>query len=177
MKPKLKQAYMKTAETFAELSHARRLHVGAIVVKDDRIISIGYNGMPAGWDNDCEDKEYDSGAGGWLSPEEIETSWPHEEVVHETLSDDTVWTHARRFRLKTKPEVLHAETNAIAKLARSSDSGLGADMFITHAPCLDCAKLIYQSGIKRVWYGTEYRDSTGTEFLRKSGIEVEQLDE
>jgi dCMP deaminase len=82
-----------------------------------------------------------------------------------------------RYRLKTKPEVLHAETNAIAKLARSNESGLGADIFITHAPCLDCAKLIYQSGIKRVWYGTQYRDSTGTEFLRKSGIEVGQIDE
>ena len=169
---------MKTAETFAELSHARRLHVGAIVVKDDRIISIGYNGMPAGWDNNCEDKTYSSGdEGGWISPEEIEAQWPHEELVHEHQSDDTVWSHTRRYKLKTKPEVLHAETNAIAKLARSSDSGLGADMFITHAPCLDCAKLIYQSGIKRVWYGTQYRDSTGTEFLRKSGIEVEQLDE
>jgi dCMP deaminase len=134
---------MKTAETFAELSHARRLHVGAIVVKDDRIISIGYNGMPAGWDNNCE-------------------------------FDDTD-PQTKRTSLVTKPEVLHAETNAIAKLARSSDSGLGADIFITHAPCLDCAKLIYQSGIKRVWYGTQYRDSTGTEFLRKSGIQVEQI--
>ena len=133
---------MTTAETFAELSHAKRLHVGAIVVKDDRIISIGYNGMPAGWDNTCEDV-----------------------VQH---SDDTT-------SLKTKPEVLHAETNAIAKLARSSDSGLGADIFITHAPCLDCAKLIYQSGIKRVWYGTEYRDSTGVNFLQQSGILIEQL--
>jgi len=142
MKQKLKEAYMKTAETFAELSHARRLHVGAIVVKDDRIISIGYNGMPSGWDNNCEDV-----------------------VQH---SDDTT-------TLKTKPEVLHAETNAIAKLDRSSDSGLGADIFITHAPCLDCAKLIYQSGIKRVWYGAEYRDSAGTDFLRKSGVEVSQV--
>jgi dCMP deaminase len=167
---------MKTAETFAELSHAKRLHVGAIVVKDDRIISIGYNGMPAGWDNDCETKEYDGSAGGWLSPEEVEASWPHEEVVHETQSDDTVWTHTRRFRLKTKPEVLHAETNAIAKLARSSDSGMGADLFVTHSPCLDCAKLIYQSGIKRVWYGAEYRSSDGPEFLRKSGVEVNKVD-
>ena len=128
---------MKTAETFAKLSHAKRLHVGAIVVKEDRIISIGYNGMPAGWDNNCED----------------------------TVNDI----------LKTKPEVLHAETNAIAKLARSSDSGLGADIFITHSPCLDCAKLIYQSGIKRVWYGAEYRNSAGPDFLRKSGIQVEQI--
>ena len=72
MKDKLKRAYMKTAETFAELSHARRLHVGAIVVKDDRIISIGYNGMPAGWDNNCEDIEWCS-AGGWVDPKTIRT--------------------------------------------------------------------------------------------------------
>jgi dCMP deaminase len=162
MKPKLVKAYMKTAETFAELSHARRLHVGAIVVKDDRIISIGYNGMPSGWDNNCEDTVFVL----------------HEEVMGTdmnslgyTRSDNGNWV-----KLKSKPEVLHAETNAIAKLARSSDSGLGADMFITHAPCLDCAKLIYQSGIKRVWYGTQYRDSTGTEFLQKSGIEVKQVE-
>jgi dCMP deaminase len=140
MKEKLKQAYMKTAETFAELSHARRLHVGAIVVKDDRIISIGYNGMPAGWDNNCEDE------------------------LHQPVG---------RVNLVTKPEVLHAETNAIAKLARSSDSGLGADIFITHAPCLDCAKLIYQSGIKRVFYRDSYRNTDGITFLERSGITVE----
>jgi dCMP deaminase len=134
---------MKTAETFAELSHARRLHVGAIVVKDDRIISIGYNGMPAGWDNDCED------------------------LVHR-IAEEPV--------LKTKPEVLHAETNAIAKLARSTESGLGADIFITHAPCLDCAKLIYQSGINRVYYGENYRSDEGVKFLTKSGITVEQIE-
>ena len=134
---------MKTAETFAELSHARRLHVGAIVVKDDRIISIGYNGMPAGWDNDCEDQTYD------------------EDGFHITL--------------KTKPEVLHAETNAIAKLAKSNESGMGATMFITHAPCLDCAKLIYQSGIGSVLYRDAYRDTSGIKFLEKSGIEVTQV--
>jgi dCMP deaminase len=133
---------MDTAKIFAELSHARRLHVGAIVVKDDRIISIGYNGMPAGWDNNCEDT-----------------------IQH---SDDTT-------SLKTKPEVLHAESNAISKLARSQESGLGADIFITHAPCLDCAKLIYQSGIKRVYFGMAYRDVAGIEFLEKSGLTVEQL--
>src|SRR5512137_1073722 len=128
MKEKLIHAYMKTAETFAELSHARRLHVGAIVVKDDRIISIGYNGMPAGWDNNCEDV-----------------------IQH---SDDTT-------SLKTKPEVLHAETNAISKLAKSSESGNGATIFITHAPCLDCSKLIYQSGINSVFYRDAYRSEDG----------------
>jgi dCMP deaminase len=141
MKQKMIDAYMKTAAIFAELSHAKRLHVGAIVVKDDRIISIGYNGMPSGWDNNCEDV-----------------------IQH---SDDTT-------SLKTKPEVLHAETNAIAKLARSSESGLGADLFVTHSPCLDCAKLIYQSGIKRVWFSEAYRNTDGVEFLKKSGVEVEQ---
>ncbi len=143
MKEKLKKAYMKTAETFAELSHARRLHVGAIVVKDDRIISIGYNGMPAGWDNNCE----------------------------------YVFTHPQTKvdELVTRKEVLHAETNAIAKLARSNESGLNGDLFVTHAPCLDCAKLIYQSGIKRVFFGTAYRDTAGVDFLKASQIIVEQV--
>ena len=149
MKEKLKRAYMKTAETFAELSHARRLHVGAIVVKDDRIISIGYNGMPAGWDNNCED----------------------EIVVEADVGEDY------DIVLKTRPEVLHAETNAIAKLAKSNDSGMGAIMFITHAPCLDCAKLIYQSGISSVLYRDTYRDTSGITFLEKSGIIVEKLNE
>jgi len=143
MKAKLKRAYMDVAYRFGELSHARRLHVGAIVVKDDRIISIGYNGMPAGWDNDCEDK---------------------------------VWTQDGDYGLKTKPEVLHAESNAIAKLAKSNDSGLGADLFVTHAPCLDCAKLVYQSGIKRVYYSENYRDDSGIQFLQKSKILVEKLE-
>ena len=172
MKEKFKQTYMKTAKVFAELSHARRLHVGAIVVKDDRIISIGYNGMPAGWDNNCEHKEYMSGdAGGWLSPEEIYEQWPFEE---EDIDPDL--GYARRYALKTKPEVLHAESNAIAKLAKSNDSGLGADIFITHAPCIECAKLIYQSGINGVYYGENYRDDLGIEFLKKSGVNIEKLD-
>lgn len=171
MKQKFIEAYMKTAQTFAELSSAKRLHVGAIVVKDDRIISIGYNGMPAGWDNDCENKEYmDRGAGGWLNPDEIEERWPWKEQVDKNTPNE--W---RRYKLTTKPEVLHAETNAIAKLARSTESGLNADIFITHAPCLDCAKLIYQSGIRRVFYGAAYRDDTGIHFLQASGVEVNQV--
>jgi len=163
---------MKTAKIFAELSSARRLHVGAIVVKDDRIISIGYNGMPAGWDNDCENKEYMSGdAGGWLSPDEIYEQWPFEE---EDIDPDL--GYARRYALKTKPEVLHAESNAIAKLAKSNDSGNGAKIFITHAPCIECAKLIYQSGINGVYYSENYRDDSGIEFLKKSGVNIEKLD-
>lgn len=143
MKERLKKAYMKTAETFAELSHARRLHVGAIVVKDDRIISIGYNGMPAGWDNNCED-----------------------EIFQQDGSSGLI----------TKPEVLHAETNAISKLAKSTESGNGASMFITHSPCLDCAKIIFQSGINNVYYRNSYRSDAGVEFLKKSGVSVEKID-
>jgi dCMP deaminase len=168
MKQKLKEAYMKTAEIFAELSHARRLHVGAIVVKDDRIISIGYNGMPAGWDNNCEDIVYDTGAGGWISPEEFEAQYPYTEYNEDAEEE-------YRYGLKTKPEVLHAETNAIAKLAKSNESGMGATMFITHAPCLDCAKLIYQSGISSVLYRDAYRDTNGITFLERSKINVEKL--
>ena len=168
MKEKFKQAYMDVAERFAELSHARRLHVGAIVVKDDRIISIGYNGMPAGWDNDCEDKVWDTGAGGWVSPEEFDAMYPYTEYNEEADEE-------YRYGLKTKPEVLHAETNAIAKLAKSTESGSGATMFITHSPCLDCAKLIYQSGIKKVYFREQYRDDVGLKFLEASGIHVEKL--
>ena len=133
---------MKVAETYASLSSAKRLQVGAIVVKDNRVISIGYNGMPSGWDNNCENE------------------------LHQPVG---------RVNLVTKPEVLHAETNAIAKLARSNESGLGAAMFVTHAPCLDCAKLIYQSGISKVYYRNTYRESFGIEFLEKSNIDVEQI--
>jgi dCMP deaminase len=172
VKQKFRDAYMKVAETFAELSSAKRLHVGAIVVKDDRIISIGYNGMPAGWDNNCEDKEYmDQTAGGWLSPEEIKEQWPwSEQQLPKT--EDLPWL---RYRLKTKPEVLHAETNAIAKLAKSNESGMGATMFITHAPCLDCAKLIYQSGINHVLYRNSYRSDDGIKFLEKASVWVEKM--
>ena len=172
MKPKLIRAHMATARNYAELSHARRLHVGAIVVKDDRIISIGYNGMPAGWDNNCEDKEWCS-AGGWLDPDEIKERWPYEGTYLDAHGHEI----AGRYQLKTKPEVLHAETNAIAKLARSTESGLDADLFVTHAPCLDCAKLIFQSGIKRVFFGAAYRDHAGVDFLKASGIAVTQVDD
>lgn len=170
MKYKFKRAYMRTAQTFAELSSARRLQVGAIVVKDDRIISIGYNGMPAGWDNDCEIREWmDQGAGGWLSPNEINAMWPFIETSDEDGS------YIGRYKLVTKPEVLHAESNAIAKLAKSNESGNGATLFVTHSPCLSCAKLIYQSGVTHVIYGQSYRDTSGIDFLKKSGVVVEEL--
>jgi len=170
MKQKFIDLYMDWARRASDLSHAQRRHVGAVIVKDDTVISYGYNGMPAGWDNNCEDKEFMSGdAGGWLSPDEIEERWPFVET------SDEDGAYIGRYRLKTKPEVLHAESNAIAKLAKSNNSGLGADLFVTTAPCLDCAKLIYQSGIRRVWFGENYRDDAGTKFLEKSGVEVKQV--
>jgi dCMP deaminase len=144
MKPKFVVAHMKAASVYAELSSAKRLQVGCVVVKDNTIIGIGYNGMPAGWDNNCENV-----------------------IQH---SDDTV-------ELKTKPEVLHAETNAIAKIARSTNSTDGADMFITHAPCLDCAKLIHQAGIKKVYFGNHYRDNIGVDFLQQCGVVVTHVDQ
>ena len=142
MKQKYIDLYMDWATRLTQLSHAKRLQVGAVVVKDDCVISYGYNGMPAGWDNNCEDV-----------------------IQH---SDDTT-------SLKTKPEVLHAESNAIAKLAKSSNSGLGADLFVTHSPCIECAKLIHQSGISRVFFGNHYRDDSGINFLAKSGVEVRYI--
>lgn len=171
MKQKFIDAYMETAEVFANLSSARRLHVGAIVVKDNRIISIGYNGMPSGWENDCEYKEYMGGdAGGWLDPSEIEERWPYSEQQHP--KEDNSW---RRYNLKTKPEVLHAETNAIAKLAKSTESGDNATMFITHAPCIDCAKLVYQSGISSVYYRNSYRNDEGIKFLELAGVTITKI--
>ena len=140
MKNKFISAYMDVAERFSKLSTAKRLQVGAIVVKDDRIISIGYNGMPSGWTNDCENQ-----------------------IIDVKTGDTT---------LVTKQEVLHAESNAIAKLAKSGESGEGASIFVTHQPCIECAKLIYQSGIKSVYYSKEYRLTDGLKFLTKSGVNV-----
>ena len=169
MKEKFINLYMDWADRTAQLSYAKRLQVGAVIVKDDSVISYGYNGMPAGWDNNCEDKVWDSGAGGWLDPEEFLAKYPYE--AHSDEDDSFIG----RYGLKTKPEVLHAESNAIAKLARSSQSGSNASVFITHAPCLDCAKLIYQSGISSVYYRNSYRDMAGVEFLEKSGITVTKV--
>ena len=170
MKPKFQKLYNNIAHEVAKMSHARRLQVGAVIVKDDRVISMGYNGMPAGWENNCEDIVWDSGAGGWLDPEEFNAKYPFE-MWNEQAGRNV------RYGLKTKPEVLHAESNAIAKLAKSNDSGDGADLFVTHAPCIDCAKLIYQSGIRRVYFNQNYRDDSGIRFLKASGVEVIKHDE
>jgi dCMP deaminase len=143
MKQKWVDAFMDTAERFAQLSSAKRLQVGAVVVKDNRIISIGYNGMPSGWTNECE------------------------EVV-EIHEDGGVVT-------KTKDEVIHAEANAILKLARDGESGNGSSLFCTHAPCIHCAKLVHGAGINKVYYRHSYRDTIGLDFLEKCNIEIEKI--
>jgi len=143
MKDKFIQAHMKAAKVYADLSYAKRKKVGAVIVRDHRILSIGYNGTPAGWDNCCE----------------------------EPSSSSTTGTS-----LVTKPEVLHAETNAIAKLASSTESGKDAALFIYPcSPCMECAKLIYQSGINEVYFTEQYRNKDGVDFLKKAGVKVHQI--
>ena len=155
MKEKMISAHMHAAEIYAQQSTARRLKVGAIIVKNDRIISIGYNGMPSGWDNNCENEV-----------QETELCF---------LDQGGPGMPIKTTKLVTKPEALHAETNAIAKLARSTESGDGSTLFVTHAPCLDCAKLVYQSGINSVFYRNSYRSEDGIRFLEKAGVEVNKL--
>jgi dCMP deaminase len=160
MKLKFIDAHMKAAEVYAELSSATRLHVGCVVVKDNTIIGIGYNGMPSGWDNVCEDIEY-------VLKEEC---YATDESMLQNGFTENVHGWSRK---KTKREVLHAETNALAKIARSTNSSDGASLFVTHEPCLDCAKIIHQAGIKEVFYRNPYlRANGGAEFLKKCGVEV-----
>lgn len=176
MTPRMTKFYMGIAHKCASMSRAERLKVGAVVVKDDNILSFSWNGTPAGWDNVCEKKEYMSAdAGGWLSPEEIETEWP---FVEEARGEEEPPSHAyyRRYRLVTKPEVLHAERNALDKLARSSSSAEGATLFTVYSPCVECAKSIYGAGIKRVVYQNTYRKAEGVAFLKQAGVEVTKID-
>jgi dCMP deaminase len=142
MKQKFIDAHMKVAEIYSQLSSAKRLQVGAVIVKNDTIIGIGYNGMPSGWDNECEEK---------------------------------IWDKTGDYELKTKDEVIHAESNCLMKITKSTNSSQDADMFVTHAPCIHCAKLIHQSGIRKVFYRNTYRDENGLKFLEKCGVEIEKV--
>ena len=132
---KFDSSYMQMAAIWAQNSYCRRRQVGALLVKDRMIISDGYNGTPAGFENICEDE---SGA--------------------------------------TKPYVLHAEANAITKVAQSGKSSRNATLYVTAAPCIECAKLIIQSGISRVIYRDEYRLTDGVDLLVKAGVVVEKVD-
>ena len=173
MKQKYIDYYMDVAERTGKLSHAIRRQVGAVIVKDNRILSYGYNGMPTGWDNECEYKEYMSAdAGGWLNPDEIFEKWPHKEEVTKITESGEEYKYNARYKLVTKDEVLHAESNAIAKVSGSTESSEDATLFVTTAPCIHCAKMIFQSGIKSVFYKEEYRDTQGIDFLSKGGVDV-----
>lgn len=129
-------AYLRMAAEWSKLSHCTRKQVGAIIVKNGMIISDGYNGTPAGFDNCCED---DRG--------------------------ETLWF------------VLHAEANAITKVARSTNNAQDATLYLTLSPCKDCSKLILQAGILRVVFAKLYKDGEGVELLRGAGIEVEHIEE
>ena len=134
---RIDQIHLEVAESYARLSKAKKLKVGALIVKDNRVISIGYNGTPSGWDNTCE--------------EEVSET---ENCILDSGPNFPITT----IELVTKPEVIHAEANAIAKLARSNESGLDSTMYITHSPCFECAKLIYTAGIRKVYFRQHYRN-------------------
>ena len=131
---KFDKHYLEMAAVWAKNSYCKRRQVGALLVKNKMIISDGFNGTPAGFENQCEDE------------------------------NDV-----------TKPYVLHAEANAITKVAKSGNSSEGATLYITTAPCIECAKLIIQSGIERVVYSEEYRKSEGIELLKRANIKVENF--
>ena len=170
MKQKMIEAHLDVARRYADLSSARRLKVGAIVVKEHRIISIGYNGTAPGDDNDCEELDWmPRDTGGWLAVEELQQMFP--------LTGEHPEYGQWPYRLRTLDTVIHAEENAIAKLARSHESGDGAAMFITHAPCQQCAKMILQSGIAEVWYAQQYRNDLGVNYLNSHGVSCQQYKE
>ena len=124
------------AHIWAENSHCKRRKVGALMVKEKMIISDGYNGTPAGFENVCEDEDG-----------------------------------------LTKPYVLHAEANAITKVARSNNSSEGSTLYITTSPCIECSKLIIQAGIRRVVFNALYRVSDGVDLLRRAGVECVHIEE
>ena len=161
MKPKFVELYMSIAEVVAKTSSAKRAKVGAVAVKDHRILSIGYNGTLPGESNVCEYREYLSGS-----------DWVMEDVAGGIWENPLDESH---YRLVTKPDVIHAEANCLLKMARDGQPSLGADIFLTLSPCVECAKLMKIAGIRKLWYRDAYRDLSGVEFLKKQGIEVEQV--
>lgn len=147
--------YMKMAQIWASNSYAKRNKVGALIVKDGMIISDGFNGTPSGFENECE--------------EIVSCGNPCTNLFGQDCE------HCKEHKLKTKPYVLHAEANAILKVARSTNSAVGATLYCTMSPCLECSKLIIQSGINRLVYSEQYRDKAGLELLKRAGIEIKQL--
>lgn len=155
------ERYLRMAHIWAENSYALRLKVGSLMVKDGMIISDGYNGMPSGFPNCCEGVSD-------LEGKKIMTFNDPAEV-------NRYYTLHPQSKLVTYNEVLHAEANAITKVAKSNNSSVGATLYVTDAPCLNCAKLIIQAGIVRVVYDRNYRDTAGIQLLRQAGIEVTRI--
>lgn len=155
--------YMQVAYQFAKLSYAERRKVGCVIVKDKQVISFGYNGTPHGFDNSCEEDDIR-----YYENPDFALEWKDEGYSCENGC-------CTKKNAITKREVLHAESNAIMKVAKSTMSCEGADLYTTTCPCFDCAKLIIQSGIKKVYYTEDYRDMSGVELLKTAGIEVEQV--
>ena len=154
--------YMDVAQRVAALSDGVRLKVGAVIVNNNTMV-YGFNGMPHGDPNNCEDRvEVDDG----------ETVSNTDCVVEETDSNGVT----KKYRLVTKPEVIHAEINAIAKMATSTLNANGAVMYLTHSPCIECAKVILQAGIKHVYFKDHYRSSAGQQFLLNRGVSCVQFD-
>ena len=167
----LDKHYLRLAREISNLSYGIRLKVGCIIVKDRQIISDGYNGTPTGFSNVCEEFVDEN-----LQQKMMEKCHTDEEKfnfieVHLICDDENLDI------LKSKREVLHAETNAITKVAKTNFSTDGATIYITDEPCFDCAKLIIQSGIKRVVCWREYRKKDGIELLQKAGIEITKYDD
>jgi dCMP deaminase len=167
----LDEAYMGCARAIAALSYAERKKVGAILVSGGDghgIIAEGYNGTPSGFDNVCEVKRFNPK----YKDENGDFNIPliHKRRIYEPLvyPDDA-------YVLETRPEVLHAESNAIAKVAKSTNSSKGATLYVTCSPCYECSKMIIQAGITRVVYEEEYRLTEGLALLRKAKIEVNKL--
>lgn len=176
MKEKYIDYFFDVAERTSQLSYAERLKVGTVIVKNNRIISCGYNGLPAGWEpNDCE-RMITLTYSQYNSLSESEKSRYTKVVKSGALSKDSPNKDFRDFfvweGLKTYDEVVHSEANAISQLASSAESGIGAVLFCTHSPCLQCSKIIYSSGIRSVYYKNEYRSDDGIQFLKKCGVEV-----
>lgn len=152
---KLDKVFINIAKEVAELSHCVRSKVGAVLVKDGNCISFGYNGTPSGMDNECEDKiyiAYDTGS--WLDIDTIDELYPYKDDIG-------------RYKLITKMHTIHAEVNCILKAAKTGNSVNGSTLYLTLSPCLECSKLILQSGIKKVLYLEDYRDTQGVDFLSK----------
>ena len=155
--------YMQTAYQFSKLSYAERRKVGCVIVKDHQVISFGYNGMPHGFNNVCEEADVRH----YESPDHAL------DLMEQGYECDSGTCH--KHNAITKPEVLHAESNAIMKVAKSTMSCEGAELYTTTCPCFGCAKLIIQAGISKVYYTEDYRDMSGVELLQQAGIIVEQV--